>query len=159
MPDIPISQADIDRLAGRLSELEPQLTADERALLAGIFRAAAQVMESAEKVLFPPGTEPDPVFAVRDATPRTPLKTQFETAFSADPDRTLPSGAGSVGRQATGSVGRQAAGGPGKGLTGAGSVARASIGRTATAAAESGGGPSAAAQAPEADDRPASPGA
>ena len=88
MPDIPILQSDIDTLAQKLSALESTLSANERALLAGILAIASDAIRrsssdsSASPHVSPVRNSQVPATTVTVEGPLPSIRDQFARAFT-----------------------------------------------------------------------------
>ncbi|MBP2328415.1 hypothetical protein JOF56_008800 [Kibdelosporangium banguiense] len=87
MPDVPISQQDIDSLAHKLGRLEPELTESEKALLAFMFSVAADAIRRSESdtvasPLVSLTEQQDAPVVVSVQTSPSSIRDQFASAFT-----------------------------------------------------------------------------
>jgi hypothetical protein len=86
MPDLHISQSDIDNLGQKLSMLESHLSDNERGLLVAIFAVAADaIARSPRSLVVRISSQDTPVAVHVEEGPLPPIGDQFVNAFTAGP--------------------------------------------------------------------------
>jgi len=82
MPDIPVSQSDVESLGEKIAGLEPQLSEKERALLLGVFAVASDSISSGSSTVVSRVSDQETPIAVEVGGALPPLRDQFLQAFT-----------------------------------------------------------------------------
>ena len=82
MPDVPVSQNDVESLGEKIGSLESQLSEKEKALLLGVFAVASDSISSGTSPVVSRESGQDTPMAVEVQGSLPPLRDQFVNAFT-----------------------------------------------------------------------------